>query len=364
MGEQLMTLIARLAINGAPFLIGDVLLTSPIVGGPVILPILGDVTQALARRGLRFGITFKQKVNLLGDRLAVAWSGPIEQAERAIRVLSSLSPTGLQLDDIDEALTAIDPDAICRLRLLGILIRDVRGRTVEASCFSIGVPNVRLPSLGEVAAAGSGRDHFLQVLNTTTWEGPATRDEYQAAHTLLGLLTNEEFSTGNTIAKSWGGGFEAVTFSHATGRLEKVGNILHTFWKLTGRTLASLQLYPMFYRTGYWQDALAIHSARFDEVSKGMYTLGKTSIDLVLPLLKDIGDYKEKELELDFSYKAMCCHVLIENPTGQEDRIVFIYPVGSEPSVQLEIKGDRSGRLHIAGQLSRSIFGALEKRLA
>ena len=71
-----MTLIAQLSVNGAPFLMGDVLLSSETrTGLKISLPLVGDINQILSDRGLPFEVKFAQKINVFDGRIAVAWSG-------------------------------------------------------------------------------------------------------------------------------------------------------------------------------------------------------------------------------------------------------------------------------------------------
>src|SRR5215211_6739040 len=90
-----MTLIAKLSINNVPLLLGDVLLSSESrTGLRANLPLVGDINKVIADRGFAFEVSFAQKVNILGDRLAVAWCGPAMQAEREIRALSAICGRG------------------------------------------------------------------------------------------------------------------------------------------------------------------------------------------------------------------------------------------------------------------------------
>jgi hypothetical protein len=57
-----MTLIAQLSINGAPLLIGDVLLSRETrTGLKVTLPLVGDINNVLAKNGAPFEVNFTQK---------------------------------------------------------------------------------------------------------------------------------------------------------------------------------------------------------------------------------------------------------------------------------------------------------------
>ena len=358
-----MTLIASLSVNGAPLLIGDVLLSSDrMKGRSVNYPLIGNIDPHLQSAGLSFGVAFKQKVNLVNDRLAVSWSGPLEQAERAVRVLSELRGN-LQLADIQAALSAIDEGAIDKLQLIGFLIRGVTGKTVEASQFYLGVPGISVPGIGAVHVAGLGRDKFLALLNEIKWTKLEKDNEYQAAHALLGALTNEEFDSHNNIRDRWGGGFEAVTFSIASGRLEKVGDILHTFWKVSDPTLSTIDFYPRFYKTTYWNDALIVRTARFEEIAKGTFKLAGTEFDIVPPILKEVNDYSLSELEeIGFSYRVLCCHVLVET-TDSSGRFIYMEQMGDQPQVLLEARIGAPGRLQVSGELSAKIIEEVGKKI-
>lgn len=345
-----MTLIAQLSVNGAPFLIGDVLLSSETRKGlKVNLPLVGDINQILADRGLEFEVSFAQKIHVFDGRIAVAWSGPVVQAERALRVLAAISSRqALTRSDIVAELNAIDPSAIDQLQLIGILLRGVTGMTVEASIFSLRVQPVNIPNIGSVYCAGTGRDSFFELLQQTNRQSTTEANEYQVAHGLLGALTNKEFITGNTIANRWGGGFEAVTFSATSSRFEKVGDILHTFWRVTENSADPINLLPYFYKTTYWQDLLVIRAASLDFSST--VKLKTNDIQLIPPLLKDIGDYNLADLKpVDFSYRSVCCHVLIEKSEGQ-DTLLLIDQREGEQAILFTVD-ESGGRLHLTEYL-------------
>ena len=162
----IMTLIAHLSIDGRPLFIGDVLLSSGTrTGLKVNLPLVGDINEIIGQRGLPFQVKFSQKINLLGDQLAVAWCGSAFQAERVLRRLAILaSSNGVTSADIEAEFNSIDRDQVNEVQLVGLLVRDTDGTTVEASRFSWGINGVEVLRLGPVYAAGSGREAFLALL--------------------------------------------------------------------------------------------------------------------------------------------------------------------------------------------------------
>jgi len=354
-----MTLIAQVSIRGAPFIVGDVLLSSRWrTGLRANLPLVGDINQVLANRGLSLEVSFAQKVNILSDRLVVAWAGPHMQAERALKVLAAMSSRqNLSLDDILMELEAIEPNQIDELHLIGLLVTDVRGTTISRSRFSFRVPGTEVPGLGTVYAAGTGKEEFIRLLGETDWTLGGVANELQVAHLILGALVDMEYRRGGTIENRWGGGFEAVTFASDSGRFQKVGDILHTFWAVDMCSPDKAQFVPSFYKTTYWRDALIIRYARFDVIAERTFQLAMNSFELIPPLLKDAKEYDLKELgSVDFSYKALCCHVSIQRPGGR-DVMHLIEPPKPDAILELEFHGsDSSGRLHIPEELSKMVI--------
>jgi hypothetical protein len=352
-----MTLIAQLPINGAPLLIGDVLLSSQKrTGLKATLPLVGNINDVLAIHGQPFEVAFCQKVNILSDRLAVAWAGPMIESERALRALSLLSTRpNLILDDIGCELTVIR-ERIANLQLVGTLLGEARGSMRTAHHFTLGVPDANVANIGRVLAAGTGRDFFLNLLGKSNWTNSGAGNEFQVAHVLLCALVNEEYRTARTILNRWGGGFEAVSCSQRTGQFEKVGDILHTFWKMREHEDKSLALTPMFYKTTYWRDALIIRFARLEEAGADTFRLASNDLTLIPPLLKQVDDYDLNELgSVDFSYRAICCHIFIEKSENR-DLVFFVEQRESHaPSFEVEL-GASYVRLNISPNLTDAII--------
>jgi len=355
-----MTLIAQLSIGGAPLLIGDVLLSSETrTGLKVNLPLVGNINEVLAKNGQSFEVDFTQKVNVLSDRLVVAWSGSMIEAERALGALSRLSSRpDLDLDDIQSELDAIH-EQIAHLQLIGTLLGEARGSMRAAHCFRLGVPVVAIPNVGPVLVAGTGRNFFLNLLSESNWTNSGNGNDFQVAHVLLGALTNQEYRTGNTILNKWGGGFEAVTCSQLTGRLEKVGDILHTFWAMREHDADSLVLTPMFYKTTYWRDALIVRSVRLEETGAEKFQLASNDLVLIPPLTKRVCDYNLNEFgSPDFSYRAICCHILVQKDDNR-DLVLFVEQLEHQPNFEVEVSAPFV-RLNISPDLTSAIVAEAE----
>jgi hypothetical protein len=165
-----------------------------------------------------------------------------------------------------------------------------------------------------------------------------------------------EYRRGGTIENRWGGGFEAVTFASDSGRFQKVGDVLHTFWTVDSRSPGNAQFSPIFYKTTYWRDALIIRSARFDSVAERTFQLTMNSVELIPPLLKNAREYNLAELgPVNFSHKVLQCHVSLKRPDGR-DILQLVQPAKPGETVELDIREDGSGRLHIPGALSKMVI--------
>jgi hypothetical protein len=351
-GRRPMTLIAQLSVNGDPILIGDVLLSSEVRSGLKInLPLVGDINQILGANSLPFEVVkFEQKINVFHGRIAVAWSGPRCQAKRALQVLADIpAHENLTGGDVLGELNAIDQTKIDQLQLFGLLLEEVSGTTGKGSFFSHRVLPEHIPNFGEGYIAGSGRKAFLQVLKKGDFLAQTNATAYHVAHGLLAALTNEEYKTGNTIANRWGGGFEALTFR--SGHLQKVGDILHTFW--TENSDDSIGLFPFFYKTTYWRDVLVLRTASLESLRDTKLRLKTNNITLIPPLLKEIDEYNLAELgSVDFSYRAVCCHVSLKKPPN---RVLFLIDQRESGQDVLFRVDESGGQLHISDYLPNII---------
>ncbi len=320
-----MTLVAQLTINKEPMLIGDVLLSSEYrTGMKVNLPLIGDINKILSDNGFPFEVKFAQKLHIFNGRVAVGWSGHSIQAKRALEVISRISAQdGLTQADIEHELRAVDQEKINQLQLVGLVIEDTTGPNIQYSVFAMNAPFMDVPNFGRVCGAGSGASAFFELLQNGNWLAKANANAYMVAHGLLGALTNQEYRTGNTIANRWGGGFEALTFSSNSKRLEKVRDVLHTFWLVKDEDDESLRMLPFFYKTTYWHDVLILRTASVEQLKDDTFNLKTNDITLIPPLLKRIEDYDCSELgEVDFSYRAVCCHVLIEKESDRDLELI------------------------------------------
>ena len=117
-------------LGGAPFLIGDALLSSNDLSKPEVTEV---ECELLAAKGRPFRTDLCQKLHVFEGRLAVGWStNDYMQAERTLKVLREAAANpSITIANIQEELEAIDPDRIKDLSLVGNLLNSVNGDQIS-----------------------------------------------------------------------------------------------------------------------------------------------------------------------------------------------------------------------------------------
>jgi len=180
---------------------------------------------------------------------------------------------------------------------------------------------------------------------------------------ILGTLLNYELSTGQSIDERWGGAFETVGFSERTGRLEKLDNVLHTFWMWRGD--GKIYFQPRFYLARYFDGLLVLRSAEYEAHEGAIKRLKSNKIRLVQSLLRPVRDDDLVKIgHVDFSYDYICCHVWFR---GAPDRVtpsaamLLGGPRGSLYDIDLSVAENGSLRLHGPNDTVRNVFEAAKQ---
>ena len=105
-----MTLVARIMLGRAPFLVADALISSDDLSNPHVtgaeceLPLMAEINSALAAKERSFRVDLCQKLHVFEGRLAVGWSSnDASQAQRALKALREIAKEpNLTLGDVQE----------------------------------------------------------------------------------------------------------------------------------------------------------------------------------------------------------------------------------------------------------------------
>jgi len=359
-----MTLIADFKVHGLPIMVGDILLTAEKTtrsGVSVRLPLVGDINELYATQALPLEASVTQKINILHDRLIVAWAGPLKAADKVLRALDqTCQKKNFSAKDMANAINAIKPSKISGLALVGFVLED-RDKGYEALHFQLGAKAQTINPFGQVFFAGSGQRLFLECLGrvgqqTDRWGHiPRTTLPRAMSAALTTQLTGHEISDGSNLLDRWGGGFEAAYW--AGGKFVKLGNRLHTFW--TARQSGAdwhLTMKPWFYKVDYWEKYLVVRSLSAEPVD-GRHIVRSDELHIVSPTL-----LRNKKIDLAkmpkpiFEHEILSCHVkLLE---GDDFSLAH---ANSEQLIYLEEAGDFL-HLRISDRLIRMLVERMQHR--
>ncbi|HWX81998.1 MAG TPA: hypothetical protein VNZ48_00225 [Xanthobacteraceae bacterium] len=289
-----MTVICHAEICEIPTIIGDLLITAP--DAPtreVAIPIARDINRFVTPTD-RAVVGLRQKVNIISDCLAVAWSGSLAQAEDVIPSLQPLAALEeLNADLVKKVLESVESARKNALSLI-VLVAHPRGDTYLL------LHNVAPPQnfgkISKVAIAGSGRRTMLEVLQhlgrDQNLKEPVDVEMTSkgAALTIVGLMGGEELRSANPIREGWGGSFEIARF--ADGRFSKIGKQLFLYFRVKrADTGFDLWWLPFFRTVNYWNDVACVRAIQHTITKKNLLDRGREDIFLVTPLGFDNPDF-------------------------------------------------------------------------
>lgn len=331
-----MTLIARILIedDAVPVLFADALLSCEGKWPRQVDIATGMDVNSLLPSDLERQIAGTvQKLNVLSDRVIVAWAGDTEKAKLIIEKIAKLDREDCLTTDtlcqlIDESLDKIKDE----LALIGVLISKDEVPDIQWFDFNGTLNYLKFGNLSyEVIVAGSGKKTFLNHLNKLL----PTLDEQQdllvlsdqISASLISTLFPYEIMTGGNLAEWWGGAFEVATFDRDSRAIRKVSDILFTFWRVIPDDKGGvfLVMVPRFIKQSYFEDVLVIQDVKA-EVADGQMKSPVLHAHMVLPILKSKSDYDFKKAELgNFDHKMLCAFILPHDDVSPEDIGVRVY---------------------------------------
>ena len=261
-----MTLIAALEVReNRPYLIGDLLLTSPADPdrkATTVLPAIGPCQRRFLYRDIS---GLRQKVCILNPDLAMAWSGDYIVARCIAReIMENMTNDNLEgarskdMHDFIKS-TGVDLDNIAL-----IILSKVRD---GIDLLAINCRKMLSSQYGRVYMAGSGEDSLRKYIESgVDLSDSAPDDVIDVSHllTLTGKILHNEIITAKPLTNYFGGAIEIVSF-HA-GQFRKVNNILHTFWIVEKQTADYFRIWPWrrIIKQTYYGDMLVLECVEVD----------------------------------------------------------------------------------------------------
>ncbi len=326
-----MTLITRLVDRSACVYIGDILLLhDEDPGHPINIPTGKDINSLLLPAApLRRIVGTAQKINILDDRLIVAWAGSKEQAQGLCTGLLSAFREGLSIEELGSFVRREHFSYRNNVSLLGTAIRvHDDAESIDVANFSYRSERVGVPHF-EAHVAGTGSRDFVHLLSQIP-DNLRNGDEcnqgqrlLDVATSLAGQLAGLDIANGYGLLRGWGGGFEAA-FLSARLRFEKVGDVLHVPWEVLPSENESyvLSMVPRIVKYRYVGDTLIVSVLDLQNPT-GQADL---AVHVVPPLLEGCGPVVEISDAADFSHTRLQCHIRL--PDSRFLQLTKVDPVG------------------------------------
>lgn len=340
-----MTIIAYLRVGGVHSLIGDLLISGKgdqAPTGPVNIPASRDVNARVSFPRDRYAVGLQQKVVVLSDRLAIAWSGSFAQAQdlfadlEPLRAIDHVDPTLLQT-----ILNNIESERIADLSIIAMVAHDE-----QCSIITHRVDHpMNFGAAESVVCSGSGSETFRELIdqqgaNVGMLFPNLSKEELSAGFdlNLVGSMQSEEFLSPRGIETGWGGGFEIARLSH--NRISKIDNILSLRFFVQENDQGELDLFwlPDFWHTSYWNDFTVIQAMEHPVSESGLMLPGRRDVFVVGPPGKPSADlssfaaldYHQQAIVLASIEFSALGDIVTAPSFGDEPAIRFDAPTGSE----------------------------------
>ena len=159
-----MTLIARIRKDGVPVYVGDLLLSREgETRQPISIPVADDINSKLPLGTSWSIVGTRQKLNIINDRLVVAWAGHQVQARvLAKEIRDAVAAGATSYKEICRVIEGVEERDRNDVALIGTaLTPDQQGIRLEH--FSYAADKATIGST-ELVAAGTGADDLLRLL--------------------------------------------------------------------------------------------------------------------------------------------------------------------------------------------------------
>ena len=280
-------------------------------------------------------VGMRQKLNLLSERLLVAWAGNAYQARQVFRAMLELDQAGrLSIDSLQRLIDDAPEEDVSEVAFIGVVITpDTDCAHLEQFDFHAGMFTQELEaSVYEITVAGTGTQSFIEALPALL-AGISTSDKFlqadQLAAALLGAFFPNEILTGSNLLEWWGGAFEIATFQNNT--MGKHSDFLFTFWRVLPGAEGEVEiaLIPRFIKQNYYEDVLIIQDMHAKLVG-GRLQQPTLRAHFVLPLMKVPSEYDFSKATIgDFSHTTLCAFIL---PADELSTDIVGLRIYSDPS--------------------------------
>ena len=320
-----MTVVARLAINNYPLLIGDVLLSAfEVPGRTVSVPTIGNITTVFPEGSGFTPSGLRQKIAVVGDNLVIGWSSRSRITAKVViqELLEKNQQEPFTNDSLMRHFGELDESYWEQgLGLVGF-VKDSRG----VAQFGFRYLDLTTNLFGRVGLLGTGAEHFekfLQNLPSLPLPSRQVNDlERSLACGLMvsGVFLSSEIATYESLLNFYGGGYEIASLFN--GKFQKLDDITYLFWhgEITDNGIG-MNLHQVC-KYSYVNDVLLIRAATLSEFSTNTQLTIKQSVEVVPPIYRDVTfEELSSFYRPTFDSKWLCSYYLV--PHGDSGIAVF-----------------------------------------
>ena len=338
-----MTLIVSSLAGNCPLLLGDLLLSvhEPPLRKEINLPIqdvhiVGDLDYTITG--------FAQKTCLVTPNLAVGWSGTKIVAKTIILEMVQCFTSGrpTTFDELGKFFFDLDFPEANDVQMVGLVLE----KKNFVRDFHWNARTHKSLLLGEIQLAGSGSDHFLQVLHNcdTPLITMGSPPEFVSAVGKLLMVAcsvlGGEMNTRENLLHFYGGALEIVYFNQ--GRFEKLGNVTYVFWAVNVVAPDKLEIAAQVaVNCSYYKDILILLRISFRENVTPREGL---EVFVVGPIHRNVDKTEIENLKRttlpDLNSGFLCHYFAINWPDARRENFVIV-DKGQPDLVKFTNEGNR-----------------------
>jgi len=328
------TVIATFSLNGFPFMLGDLLISGPRAENEELhLPTIGDTSAVFLQGSARAITGLRQKLCVIGDNLAIGWSGSYIVAQTIVKELMRRNQRNqMTRQEIRNYFANLDDWT--RQQDLHFV-----GYVAEAGgigAFGYNCSEFRSDLFGTVMISGSGASELESYFDQfTTFPQPAGQDAdpiaVAAAHSLIisGYLLQSEIANRDNLKSFYGGGYELLTLMD--GKFKKIDDITYVFFVMwANEPEYSLSLPQRVIKYCYDRDLLIMRAVEFTGSSgKDQPAISlKEGVHVVSPIYRypqksDLVGLKRPPL----SSRLLCIYIFVIQPENRTSETIVICEV-------------------------------------
>ena len=356
-----MTVIAGLILNNVPALLGDVLITAPGPSDKKLATATSSNVNTFFEHQYAHVPALRQKVNILSDKVMVAWAGSYLHARALLREMKEELDRGTRPEAVGDLLKLWPEEDKKELSVIAV----ARGEERTTLSFYGPILDLQSSLFTRALLSGSGMEDVGALIRHLE-KGEVIIDELIPdppkmalyALTIGSQAAGWEYVTQENLSNRWGGIVEVGMYR--SGNTSKVDEVLYWFWEFDLPSM-TLRAHSTFVKQEYQSELLVTYTLSSDNAPR---------IVVVPPLLSSYGDGATiKVAPPKLSYKWLCSCVVVRDGETMVDIFSTVELVQGNYAIQFERKSSiplRGGWISsgIAATVSKNYICEIEKQVA